>query len=59
MILKNWPFNASMEFDKKKGSFNDFLNEEATLIENNVVKLTSSRCLMMKNKIDVVLLKFQ
>jgi hypothetical protein len=59
MILKNWPFNASMEFDKKKGFFNDFLNEEATLIENNVVKLTSSRCLMMKNKIDVVLLKFQ
>jgi len=59
MILKNWPFNASMEFDQKKGSFNDLLNEEGTLIENNVVKLTSSRCLMMKNKIDVVLLKFQ
>jgi hypothetical protein len=29
-----------MEFDKNWGSFDDFLNEEATLIENNVVMLT-------------------
>jgi hypothetical protein len=36
IILNNWPFDVCMEFDEKGGFFYDFLNEEATLIENYV-----------------------
>jgi hypothetical protein len=36
IVLNNWTFDVCMEFDKKGGSFDDFLNEKATLIEDNV-----------------------
>jgi hypothetical protein len=38
IVLNNWPFDVCMEFDKKGQSFDDFSNEEATLIEDNLAQ---------------------
>ncbi len=43
---KDWPNDVQMESNEKGGgggSFNDLLNEKATMIKDNVTMLRSSR----------------
>lgn len=43
VLMKDWPDDVQMESNEKGGSFDDLLNEKATMIKDNVVMLRSSR----------------
>lgn len=42
-LMKDWPNDVQMESNENGGSFDDLLNEKATMIKDNVVMLRSSR----------------